>query len=268
VTDGVADAAELLVPLVSAIATGSSPADIATAVASYDHSKLDALFLESNVMAAMTGALMVIEGEPDAPPVTFARGDTPGDDEPFVHLPWTEAVEQFRKRGRVSEQDFARLVRDAVVQSEEQRRLLLEHVQESAYRHLAEVITNGGDYSDFATSVQDDAAALGISVKDDHYLRMVFRTNVAGAYSGGRDIASKDPAVLSERPIAQFLPINDMFTRPEHREYGERNGGGFYVIGSAEWELVRPPPQGSPWNCRCGWTTHTLAAARALGYTG
>lgn len=232
----------------------------------YDAAALDALFFETNMLALMTGALMVYEGEAGPALLEFARGDAPGD-EPFVHLPWTEAVEEFRKRGRVSESDLATLVRDALVQSEEERRRLLEHVQEKAYAHLADVIAAGGSYGDFAESIQADTAALGISVKDDHYLRMVFRTNVAGAYSQGRDRASKDPAVRSERPIALYLPVNDVFTRAEHREYGERHGG-MYLIDSPEWEQVRPPPKASPWNCRCGWTTLTLEQARARGWQG
>lgn len=251
----------------SAIASGKEARDITQAVASYDTKALDALFFETNVLSHMSGVLMVYEGEGDAP-LTFARGDDPLAPEPFVHLPWAEAVSEFRKRGRVNDTDLARLVRAAQVASEEQRRLLLEQVQEKAYKHLADVVEHGGTYENFAASVRDDTAALGITVEDDSYLRMVFRTNVAGAYSGGRDVASKDPDVLSERPIAQYLPVGDMFTRAEHAAYGQANGGGFYVIGSAEWEELRPPPKPSPHNCRCGWTTHTLEQARALGYTG
>jgi hypothetical protein len=41
-----------------------------------------------------------------------------------------------------------------------------------------------------------------------------------------------------------------------------------YYIVSPEWAERRPPPRGSPHNCRCGSITLTLEQARARGFQG
>lgn len=233
------------------------------AVRAYDTEALDEAILAANIVAELAGNLMVREGERGAPKrLDLARGD----DGPFVSLPWEEAVEEFRKRGNVTPNDLTRLLRDVEARSREQRDALLLHVQERTYDLLAEAVgDDGSTYKSFAAKLRADMAPLGISADDDGHLQMVFRTNVQGAYSAGRDRASKDPELLAERPFAQFLTAGDGLVRSEHAEYAERNNG-VYIIGSPEWEAVRPPPKDSPFNCRCSWVTLTLEQAIERGW--
>lgn len=266
------EAAELLRALVTAIADGvgdDEGAGIDAAIKAFDTDALDVILLETIGMADMAGDLMLREGDPLKPSfVALAADGGVSDARVFVDLPWLEAVEEFRKRGAVTPRDLERLIRDIATRSQEARKKLLQFVQDKAHEKLANVIHDGGSYRDFAEGLRDETIPLGINPDDDHYLKMVFRTNVQGAYSSGRDRASKDPDIIEQRPIAQYLTVGDAFTRPEHAKFAEANGGGFYVIGSDEWEAARPPPKGSPWNCRCSFVTLYLEQAREAGYTG
>jgi hypothetical protein len=244
---------------VNAIAAAGSDAGIDTAVSAYDADKLEALLLETIGMADMAGELMLREGDTGEHFVALAAGDG-GTPTPFVSLPWTDAVEEFRRRGRVTDEDLATLLADIAFRSEEERKRMLEFVQQTAHEKLADVIANDGTYADFAEGLRDETIPLGINPEDDSYLRTVFRTDVASAYSSGRDRASKDPELLAERPFALYLTAGDGLVRSEHAEYAEQNNG-VYIIGSAEWEAVRPPPKRTPFNCRCSWVTLTVAQA-------
>jgi DNA-directed RNA polymerase specialized sigma24 family protein len=266
-------------PLVTSIADGLYDAESRTqaimavysAIRAFDAEALDEAVFATNVVAELAGNLMVREGEKGAPKrleLAPPRGETPDDEEPedpFVDKPWQDAVDAFRKRGNVTPEDLARLLRDVQARSREQRDALLVHVQERTYELLAEEIGEGsGTYKTFAAKLRADMAPIGVTAEDDGYLQMVFRTNVQGAYSAGRDKASKDPEILELRPYALYLTAGDGFVRSEHAEYAEKNQG-VYRIGSPEWEAVRPPPKGSPFNCRCSWVTLTREEAIERG---
>lgn len=261
---GVERSADILKPLIESIARGleratdarSARQAIQRAVESFDPEDLDDLLFGTNVVAGFTGDLMVREGERGDPLLELAR-----DDDPFVSLPWEEAVQEFKKRGRVTDRDLSTLLKTVENKTRDDRSALLQYVQETAIDKLAQAVAaDDSTYESFAKDLRQDLVPLGINADDDSYLRMVFRTNVQSAYSAGRDRASKDPELLEQRPYARYLSVGDGLTRPEHREYAERNGG-IYRIDSPEWELVRPPPKASPWNCRCSWVTLTAEQA-------
>jgi hypothetical protein len=234
------------------------------AIKRYDASALDEAVFEANVMATLAGDLMVREGEKGAPrrlELAPPRGDIPDDDDdPFVDKPWADAVEWLRARGKVKDEDLARLLNDAAARSREERLKLLAMVQEKTYEKLADAVDDGQTYQAFAKDLRTGLVPIGVTAEDDGYLQMVFRTNVQSAYSAGRDKASKDPEIIAERPFALYLTAGDGLVRSEHAEYAERNNG-VYRIGSPEWEAVRPPPKDSPFNCRCSWVTLTVAQA-------
>lgn len=239
------------------------------AIARFDTTALDEAIVSTNIVAEMSGDLMVREGERGGPRL-IALADDGGASAGmhFVSLPWEEAVEEFRKRGNVTPYDLQRLIQGVATRSAEERAKLLQYVQERTYSLLAEAIgDDASTYKSFAEGLRDETIPLGINADDDGYLQMVFRTNVQGAYSAGRDRASKDPELLAERPIALYLTAGDGLVRSEHAAYAEQNGG-MYRIGSPEWEAVRPPPRNSPYNCRCSWVTLTLEQAQERGWQG
>jgi hypothetical protein len=239
---------------------------IAQAIRRYDTSALDEAIVSTNILAEMAGDLMVREGDRGGPKmIALADGDAgSGDRKHFVSLPWEEAVEEFRKRGNVTPTDLQRLIQDVSVRSAQERNKLLAFVQQTTLDKLATAVEEGETYEDFAEALRTETVPLGITADDDSYLQMVFRTNVQGAYSAGRDRASKDPEILEQRPFALYLTAGDGFVRSEHAEYAERNNG-VYRIGSPEWEAVRPPPKDSPFNCRCSWVTLTREQALERG---
>jgi hypothetical protein len=236
---------------------------LAKAAKAFDADDLDEALFEANVLAELAGELMVRDGERGGPAVLeLAR------EQAFVSLPWREAVEAFRERGTVTDRDLETLLRDVATRSARARADLLAHIQDVVHDKLAAAIENDGStFREFAEAVRDETIPLGINPDDDAYLQMVFRTNVQGAYSAGRDRASKDPDLLDERPIALYLTAGDGLVRSEHAQFAERNGG-MYEISSPEWGRVRPPPAGSPFNCRCSWVTLTLEQARERGWKG
>jgi len=238
---------------------------IKDAIQKFKPEQLDLALFGTMVVAQLAGGLMVREGERGGPRLLkLARNDDDDEeeDDPFVALPWEEAVTEFKKRGRVTDQDLATLLRDVEFQTRQDRERMLQHVHQATLEKLAAAVhDDDSTFKQFAKDLRQDLVPLGVNADDDTHLRMVFRTNVQSAYSLGRDRASKDPELLEQRPYAQYLMVGDMFTRDEHREYAERNLG-IYLIGSPEWELIRPPPKSSPWNCRCSWVTLTPDEAR------
>lgn len=241
-------------------------AGIGQALRHFDVDPLDEAIVSTNIMAEMAGDLMVREGERGGPKmIALADGDgSAGDGRHFVSLPWEDAVEEFKKRGNVTPYDLQRLIQGVAVRSAEERKKLLAYVQETTLDKLATAVSDGETYADFAEALRAETVPLGITADDDGYLQMVFRTNVQGAYSAGRDRASKDPEIIAERPFALYLTAGDGFVREEHAAHAEKNQG-VYRIGSAEWEAVRPPPKDSPYNCRCSWVTLTEEQARERG---
>jgi hypothetical protein len=220
------------------------------------------MLLEIIGTATLAGDLMVREGDRGSSAIALADGTS----RPFVDMAWGDAVEEFRKRGNVTPEDLATLIEGIATQAAEERQRILETVQKMTLEKLEKVIADGDTYADFAKALRKDLAPLGITADDDSYLSTVFRTNVASAYSAGRDRASKDPDIIAERPFALYLTANDGLVRAEHQAYAEANNG-IYRIGSAEWEAVRPPPKDSPFNCRCSWVTLTEEQARERGWS-
>lgn len=257
---GAREARELLEPLIDAFIEAGSADGIVDAVSAFNADPLEALLLETIGVATLAGDLMIREGQRSDPLIALAEGSGT----PFVDLPWADAVEEFRKRGNVTDEDLATLLEGIAFTSREERQRMLETIQQTTLDKLATAVSEGETYEDFAEALRTETVPLGITADDDSYLQMVFRTNVQGAYSAGRDRASKDPEILELRPYALYLTAGDSFVRSEHAEYAERNNG-VYRIGSPEWEAVRPPPKDSPFNCRCSWVTLTREEALERG---
>lgn len=181
----------------------------------------DALYVPI-AMADMAGQLMVHTYEaPDAKPTpqqtlfTLALGDAQ-DPSAFLNKPWDEALEEFRARGIVTEDELSRLLREWGDRSIEARRAMLDVVQKRVYELLDDAIAQGQTFPQFAGKLRAEAPGLGITADDPAYLQNVFRTNVMSAYGAGRLRALNDPDVIAARPYRQIRTVGDARVRDEH----------------------------------------------------
>lgn len=237
----IADAVTVLGPLRDALAAavaGASShgeADAATARVCAQYANDPAIaeaLLAPAVKADLAGRLMVHTHEApgvkqpveqlSAAPLLMAGADGAdggdgsygsGDARAFLDKPWTEAIEWFRARKLASPDELSTLLRDRAAQSEEAQRLLLDTVQSRVKSMLADSLTNGGTFREFATGLRNEADGLGISADDTSYLDNVFRTNLATAYGAGRNAAQNDPDVVEAFPYREIRTAGDSRVR-------------------------------------------------------
>lgn len=206
----------------------------------------DALFIPI-AMANMAGQLMVYNHEaplvkPEARTIRMGIGDAQ-DTRAFLNKPWREAIDWFRARGVVDEDELSRLLADYQDQSEEARKLLLERVQDRTYELLTDSLEQGGTFPEFAAQMRNEAPGLGITAEDTAYLQTVFRTNVQSAYGAGRLAAQNDPAVVEARPYRQIRTAGDARVRQEHEE-----ADGLVYASDGPLANLKTP---FSYNCRC-----------------
>lgn len=215
----------------------------------------DVLFV-TTAMADMAGQLMVAGRE--AQVVKLAKGEeTPPPPLSFLDLPWSDAINAFRKRGLVRESDFQTLLGDYAQRSAVARRLMLDQIQSEVMRHLDDAITNGETFDEFAGKVDTLTGKLGLSPGKPSYLQTVFRTNVQSAYGAGRYKAIRNPIVMRARPFVQYRTVGDTRVREEH----DALDGHTFRSDDPVWYRVAPP---NGYNCRCSMVTLSDDEAKDL----
>lgn len=212
-----------------------------------NNSLADALFVPI-AMADMAGQLMVHTYEAAAPEpprqTTFVLGlGDAQDPSAFLNKPWDEALEEFRNRGVVSDDELSRLLLDYAERSKEARRALLEQVQKRVYQLLEQAIAEGQTFSEWADQLRAEAPGLGISAEDPAYLQTVFRTNVQSAYGAGRHRALSHPDVVEARPFRQIRTVGDARVGDDHAPLAD-------LVYRADGPLagLKTPFR---YNCRC-----------------
>lgn len=214
----------------------------------------DAIFVPL-IMADMAGQLMV-QGR-EAQRVELGAIGAGQDPRAFLNLPWPEAIEEFKRRGLLSEDEFARMLQTYAQRSVEARRAMLERLQTLMRQLLVTAVEEGQTFREFAASVEDGTAPLGISKQDPSYLQTVFRTNVQSAYGAGRFRAMTDPDVMEARPFVQYRTVGDARVRPAHAKLHNL----VFRINNPEWHRIAPP---NGFNCRCSAVTLDREQAKGL----
>lgn len=177
----------------------------------------------------------------------MARGDAQGSGS-FLGKPWKEALDAFRARGIVDDNELSTLLGDMAKDSVEAQKLLLERVQTNVRSMLETAIEDGQGFDDFAKALRGGAQGLGITATDDSYLRMVFRTNVLGAYGEGRKAAFNDPDIQDARPYVEYRTAGDARVSENHAVLD----GLVFDIKNGLWRDVAPVRRP---NCRCSLVT-------------
>lgn len=220
----------------------------------------DVIFV-TTVMADMAGQLMVAGRE--AQVVKLAQGDDdddapPPSGQPFLNLPWGDALDAFKKRGLVSESDFETLLKGYAQRSAVARRLMLDQIQVEVMRHLTDAVEQGETFPQFAGKVNELTDTLGLSRGKPSYLQMVFRTNVQSAYGAGRYKAIRNPVIAQSRPYVQYRTVDDARVRDEHAILDD---GKVYRTDDPVWQRIAPP---NGFNCRCSIVTLSKSEAAGL----
>lgn len=208
----------------------------------------DALFVPQ-IMAELAGQLMVYEHEAKGvkgpkqqpmrnmlePSVLHLELGDGQDTRAFLNKPWTDAIDWFKERGLVDDDELSRLLRDYAEQTQEARRLMLEQVQQRVYAGLEQALTEGQTFEQFADALAEDAPGLGISADDPAYLQNVFRTNIMSAYGGGRHRALSDPDVVAALPYRIIRTAGDARVRD-----GEHGGEDHVQLDGLAYEANGP----------------------------
>lgn len=203
------------------------------------------MLFESTVKADLAGQLLIRNNIDRRIQLADFRREPP-----FLDKPWEEAIAYFRNRGIVDPNELSTLLRGYAQRADVARLLMLKQIQEEVRNQLEKSLTEGGTYQEFARALADGKESLGITNADPSYLKMVFRTNIQGAYGAGRFKAITDPVVMAERPFVQYRTVGDARVRESHVVLDKT----VYRSDSSEWERICPP---NGIQCRCAVVTLT-----------
>lgn len=173
--------------------------------------------------------------------VLFALGrPTPG----FAATPFQDAIKFFLSKQVLLRREFDRLRASAKAKAFTIAGIQRKEILELAKDELGKQITAGGDLRAFDQALGDRFDSAGWTRITPSHVEVVFRNNVMGAYSVGRDRQMRQPAVLAARPYWQILGVDDARTRPNHRSAH----GKVLRADDPAWSRLAPP---LGHNCRC-----------------
>lgn len=226
--------------------------------------RLAGLLYRTSFQAHLGGQLMVREVElvEDEPAAARAVARRAGED-PFLAMPFEDAVAFFRAKNLISEEEFDAL-RDRYREGGfVARRLATERLREVARQSIARLLeqdlTVEEVYQAIRDAERDEVRALGIAPSSPAYLETVVRTNVATSYGAGRWQAVNDPDVAAARPFIRYVTAGDENVRPAHRALH----GRVFRVGTDEAAYYAPP---LGFNCRCSVVTLSQRQLEARGY--
>lgn len=164
-------------------------------------------------------------------------------DTSFAARPIKEAIASFLKKKAVTRESFDAMTKDAQRRAFTVANAANEEMVRTVKRELLRQVAVGADFADFGKNAAKRFEAAGWVPANPSHVEIVFRTNVMGAYSGGRVRQMSDPAVLSVRPFWQSLPVGDgpPRQRPTHIMFVLRAADPF-------WQTCCCP---YGYNCRC-----------------
>jgi hypothetical protein len=161
----------------------------------------------------------------------------------FAARPLGEAIKAFLSKKAVTRDVF-----DAMEKSAQRRAFTVANAANEAMvrtvkQELLRQLAVGADLADFGKHAAKRFESAGWTPANSSHVETVFRTNVLGAYNGGRIRQMTEPAVLDARPFWESLPVGD---GPPRQRATHRN----FVLRAADpfWQTAAPP---YGYNCRC-----------------
>jgi hypothetical protein len=169
---------------------------------------------------------------------TFLASDTG-----FAGRPIKEAINAFLKKKAVTRDVFDAMEKEAQRRAFTVAGMANDAMVSTVKRELIRQVAVGADLREFGKNAAKRFEAAGWTPANPSHVETVFRTNVMGAYSGGRVRQMTQPEVLAVRPYWQSLSVGDgpPRQRPTHRT--------FVLLASDPFWQEASPPYG--YNCRC-----------------
>lgn len=162
----------------------------------------------------------------------------------FAGKPISEAIKAFLDRKAVTREVF-----DEMVDAEKRKAFTVaqaasEEMVKTVKRELVRQLATGAELSDFGKHAAARFESAGWTPANASHVETVFRTNVLGAYSGGRARQMTQPELLELRPYWQILGIKDGRQRSAHGAVH----GAVLLATDPFWREAYPP---FGYNCRC-----------------
>lgn len=212
---------------------------------------------QASIRAHLGGVLFVEATElPEDKSLSLADPDY----SPFFDMPFTEAIEYFRKKEILSPEEYERLTQAAKSNAFTARRLLSEYLRKTAHGALLRSLETGSTFADFAETLRSSATALGMEPEHTGYLRTVYQTNILAAYGEGKRQAALSPVVAKAKPYVVRLAIGDGRTRDNHIRAHGHAALKDSALGASFMSLWG-------FQCRCSFFSVSEDEAIARGYT-
>lgn len=202
-----------------------------------------------------TDRFVPVESFAGRPPAVVLLG--PGAQ--FAHRPLAEAIKSFLSKKAVTRDVF-----DAMEKTAQRRAFTVagaanDEMVRTVKRELLRQVAVGADLAEFGKHAAARFESAGWTPVNSSHVETVFRTNVLGAYNGGRIRQMTQPAVLELRPFWESVPVGDgpPRQRKTHRNFVLRAADPFWLTAS--------PPYG--YNCFLETTAiagPVIGAARAF----
>jgi hypothetical protein len=259
--------AEAIVRAVSGKTSAKAIAAAATAAAKrFGTSKLAAPIERELLHGALLGCLDSWHEAETGHPVkveNFAALHGPwllAADTSFAGHPLKEAIAKFLGKKAVTRDVFDQMTKEAQRRSFTVAGMANAEMVSTVKREIIRQVAVGADFRDFAKHAAKRFESAGWMPANPSHVETVFRTNVMGAYSGGRVRQMTDPAVLAVRPYWQSLAVGD--GPPRQRKYHRT----FVLLASdAFWQTCCCP---YGYNCRCRLRSLSVKQGAGLVQSG
>lgn len=183
-----------------------------------------------------------------APLFTLAGTDTE-----FAARPLADAIKRFLEKKAVTRDIFDSMEAAAKKRAFTVANAANEEMVRVVKRELVRQLAVGADLADFGKHAAERFESAGWLPDNPSHLETVFRTNVVGAYNGGRARQATQPEVLAVRPFWESLGVGD--GPPRQRPGHARMHGVVLRATDPFWQEAYPP---YGYNCRCRCRTLSL----------
>lgn len=193
-----------------------------------------------------------------AHPRLLAQTDTQ-----FAARPLAEAIKRFLEKEAVTRDVFDQMEDAARKRAFTVANAASEEMVRTVKRELVRQIAVGADLAEFGRHAAERFESAGWTPANPSHVETVFRTNVVGAYNGGRARQMTQPEVLELRPFWQWLGAGD---GPPRQRATHRAMHGIVLRANDPFWLRCYPPAG--YNCRCRVRSLSLTQGAPLVQEG
>jgi hypothetical protein len=178
---------------------------------------------------------------------------------PAVYAPFTRAIEVFEQKQVLSPLAFGKLQEAAKQKAFTVAGLAKQELLAAAHAELlkrireGQKLEGGPNLRDFKRFAKERLESAGWTPANKSHVETIYRTQIVGAYQGGRVLEMSQPSVLAAMPFWQIRGVTDARQRATHRK-----AHGIVLPANHPFWRTAYPPFG--FACRC------KAVARTASY--